>query len=264
VEIESSALGGKSSHTGVNLDTQAVARDINFDPAARKSVVLRNRLLIVLSFSAGIVDMISFLALGKVFTAFQTGNLVFLGLGIIGRGPQGIILPNTVWVISSFLLFGVGAMVSARIVRPEESKTTAWPKRVTAALAVTALAQAAFLVGWIATSGHPTAAAGATLAGIMGFGMGVQIHAARSLGVPDVSTTAATATWVTFVSDIATKSLRGNGRFLRLWSMIAMILGAAVGTYFIDNVRTAAPALPLIITLLTMVIAAGALKPKSS
>jgi uncharacterized membrane protein YoaK (UPF0700 family) len=264
VEIEPAALGGKSSYTGVALDTQAVARDINFDPAARKAVVLRNRLLIGLSFSAGIVDMIAYLALGKVFTAFQTGNLVFLGLGIVGHGPTGIILPNFRWVIASFLLFGLGAMVSARIVEPEQSKTTAWPKRVTVALLITAVSQVAFLVGWIATSGHPTGAAGATLIAIMAFGMGVQIHAARSLQVPDVSTTAATATWVTFVSDIATNSLRGKGRFLRLQSMIAMILGAAVGAYFIDNARTFVPALPLIITLLTMVIAAGALKPKSS
>jgi uncharacterized membrane protein YoaK (UPF0700 family) len=247
----------------VNLDAQAEARDIRFDPTARKAVVLRNRLLLGLSFSAGVIDIIAFLALGKVFTAFQTGNVVFMGLGIIGQGPKGIPLPNTAWVIASFLSFAVGAMVSARIVKPEESKVTAWPRRVTAALAITAVSQAAFLVGWIATSGHPTAAAGATLVAIMAFGMGVQIHAARSLGIPDVSTTAATATWVTFVSDIATKTLRGKDRFLRVQSIIAMILGAAVGTYLVDNARIYVPALPLIITVIVLAIAAAALKPKS-
>jgi uncharacterized membrane protein YoaK (UPF0700 family) len=95
----------------------------------------------------------------------------------------------------------------------------------------------------------------------MAFGMGVQIHAARSLGVPDVSTTAATATWVTFVSDIATKTLRGKDRFMRLKSIVAMILGAAAGAYLVDNARLYVPALPLIITVI--VIAAAALKPKS-
>jgi uncharacterized membrane protein YoaK (UPF0700 family) len=247
----------------VNLDVQAEARDIRFEPTARKSVVLRNRLLLGLSFSAGIVDIIAFLGLGKVFTAFQTGNIVFLGLGIIGHGPKGIPLPNTAWVVASFLAFGVGAMVSARIVQPEQAKVTAWPQRVTVALVITAVSQAAFLIGWIATSGHPTGAAGATLVAVIAFGMGVQIHAARSLGIPDVSTTAATATWVTFVSDIATKTLRGKDRFLRIQSIIAMILGAAAGTYLIDNTRLYVPALPLIITVIAIVIAAAALKPKS-
>jgi uncharacterized membrane protein YoaK (UPF0700 family) len=246
----------------VNLDAQAEARDIRFDPSARKAVVLRNRLLLGLSFSAGIVDIIAFLGLGKVFTAFQTGNIVFLGLGIIGHGPKGIPLPNTAWVVASFLAFAVGAMVSARIVKPEQSKVTAWPQRVTVALVITAVSQVAFLIGWIATAGHPTAAAGATLVAIMAFGMGGQIHAARSLGVPDVSTTAATATWVTFVSDIATKSLRGKDRFMRLLSIVAMILGAAVGTYLLDNDRLFVPALPLIITVIAIVIASVALKPK--
>jgi uncharacterized membrane protein YoaK (UPF0700 family) len=258
--VSATVLGGAPA--GGGLDVQAEARDIRFDPRARKAVVLRNRLLVGLSFSAGVIDMIAFLTLGKVFTAFQTGNLVFLGLGLVGKGPQGVALPNTAWVVASFLSFAVGAMVSARIVKPEQSKVTAWPQRVTVALVITVVSQAAFLIGWIATFGHPTAAAGATLVAIMAFGMGVQIHAARSLGVPDVSTTAATATWVTFVSDIATKTLRGKDRFLRLQSMVAMILGAAAGTYLVDNARLYVPALPLIITVIAIVIASVALKPK--
>jgi uncharacterized membrane protein YoaK (UPF0700 family) len=264
VDVEpvlAATLGGESSHAGVDLKVQAEARDIRFDPRARNAVVLRNRLLIGLSFSAGVIDIIAFLTLGKVFAAFQTGNIVFLGLGIIGQGPEGVPLPNTAWVVTSFLSFAAGVMVSARIIKPEQSKITAWPQRVTVALVITAVSQAAFLIGWIATSGHPTAAAGATLVAIMAFGMGVQIHAARSLGVPDVSTTAATATWVTFVSDIATKTLRGKDRFMRLKSIVAMVLGAAAGAYLVDNARLYVPALPLIIT--AIVIAAAALKPKS-
>lgn len=40
----------------------------------------RDLLLMALTFSSGAIDAISYLALGKVFTAFMTGNLVFLGL----------------------------------------------------------------------------------------------------------------------------------------------------------------------------------------
>jgi hypothetical protein len=44
--------------------------------------------------------------------------------------------------------------------------------------------------------------------------------------------------------------------------MVAMILGAAAGTYLVDNARLYVPALPLIITVIAIVIAAAALKPK--
>ena len=42
-------------------------------------VGVRNWLLNALTVSSGAVDAISFLALGKVFTAFMTGNIAFLG-----------------------------------------------------------------------------------------------------------------------------------------------------------------------------------------
>jgi uncharacterized membrane protein YoaK (UPF0700 family) len=253
---------------GGSLDERVTGRDVEADSLAAQKYgaaeVLRNRLLIALSVSAGVVDMIAFLALGKVFTAFQTGNLVFLGLSIIGKGPQGVTLPNPVWVVASFFSFAVGAMVSARIVRPKEAEVTVWPQRVTVTLVITAVTQAAFLIGWIATFGHPTAAAGATLVAIMAFGMGVQIHAIRSLRVAEVSTTAATATLVTFVSDIATQTLQGKDRFVRLYSMVGMILGAAVGTLMIDYSRLYAPVLPLLLTAVVLVISTTALKPKNS
>jgi hypothetical protein len=44
-------------------------------------------------------EAICFLALGKVFAGFQTGNLVFLGFGVAGtRAPAG---PNSVTVVIS-------------------------------------------------------------------------------------------------------------------------------------------------------------------
>jgi uncharacterized membrane protein YoaK (UPF0700 family) len=44
------------------------------------------RTLLALTAVTGIVDAVSFLALGQVFAAMQTGNVVFLGLGI-GDAP---------------------------------------------------------------------------------------------------------------------------------------------------------------------------------
>jgi uncharacterized membrane protein YoaK (UPF0700 family) len=51
---------------------------------AHSDRTVRDWLLFTLTVSSGAVDAISFLALGKVFTAFMTGNLAFLGMGIAG------------------------------------------------------------------------------------------------------------------------------------------------------------------------------------
>jgi len=47
---------------------------------------VRDLLLMALTFSSGAIDAISYLVLGKVFTAFMTGNIVFLGLWTAGAG----------------------------------------------------------------------------------------------------------------------------------------------------------------------------------
>src|SRR2546430_7387323 len=44
------------------------------------------RALLVLTFTTGLVDAVSYLGLGRVFTANMTGNIVFLGFGIAGSG----------------------------------------------------------------------------------------------------------------------------------------------------------------------------------
>jgi uncharacterized membrane protein YoaK (UPF0700 family) len=45
---------------------------------------IRDVLLVALTISTGAVDAISWLGLGKVFSAFMTGNLAFLGFRIGG------------------------------------------------------------------------------------------------------------------------------------------------------------------------------------
>jgi uncharacterized membrane protein YoaK (UPF0700 family) len=47
-------------------------------------LTVRDLLLNALTLSSGAIDAISFLALGKVFSAFMTGNIAFLGLRVAG------------------------------------------------------------------------------------------------------------------------------------------------------------------------------------
>ena len=103
---------------------------------------VRDLLLNALTVSSGAVDAISFLALGKVFSAFMTGNIAFLGLRVAGAGA-----PGAVAIFVSMAAFAVGVYLSTRIVRPSEG-TGMWPQRVTVALGVSLIAHAVFLAVW--------------------------------------------------------------------------------------------------------------------
>lgn len=77
-----------------------------------KAVSLRDLLLIALTFASGAVDAISYFGRGKTFSAFMTGNIVFLGFGIANiKGPA--VLP----VICALSAFAVGSYLGLQIRR---------------------------------------------------------------------------------------------------------------------------------------------------
>src|SRR2546423_12995145 len=94
---------------------------------AAESVKLRIRdlLLGALTVSSGAIDAISFLALGKVFSAFMTGNIAFLGLRVAGAGGPGVVA-----IFASMLSFALGVYLGARIVRTSPGADI-WTQRVT-------------------------------------------------------------------------------------------------------------------------------------
>src|SRR6202140_1545069 len=111
---------------------------------------IRDLLLNGLTVSSGAVDAISFLALGKVFSAFMTGNIAFLGLRVAGAGA-----PGAVAIFASMGAFAAGVYLSTRIVQPSEGSSM-WPQRVTVALGVSLIAHAMFLAVWFANTGQPS------------------------------------------------------------------------------------------------------------
>src|SRR6266853_2926693 len=66
--------------------------------------------LIVLTIISGLVDAVSFLGLGHVFTANMTGNVVLLGFAI--AGTPGL---STAWPSTSLAAFLVGAALGGRL-----------------------------------------------------------------------------------------------------------------------------------------------------
>src|SRR5215211_5464389 len=138
---------------------------------------VRNLLLMALTVSSGAVDAISFLGLGKVFTAFMTGNFVFLGL--VTAGAEG---PSVVSVAVALAFFAAGVFVATIIVKPSKD-TGVWPRRATIALGV---AQACFLAVWVAAGGLPASGVANVLIGLSALAMGMQTATVYSLGLRGV------------------------------------------------------------------------------
>src|ERR1700742_5199674 len=67
-------------------------------------------LLLTLTFSTGLVDAVSYLHLGRVFSANMTGNVVLLGFGIAGGYALPIVAP-----IVSLIAFVAGAALGGRL-----------------------------------------------------------------------------------------------------------------------------------------------------
>jgi uncharacterized membrane protein YoaK (UPF0700 family) len=213
---------------------------------------IRDLLLVALTFSSGAIDAISFLALGKVFTAFMTGNVVFLGLGAAGAGG-----PDVVRVLIAVAAFAGGVFAATRIAGASKGSGV-WPRRVSAALGLAMVPQAAFLAGWMATSGRPGAGSGTALAALMALAMGVQSGAVMALAVQGVFTTAATATVMFLMRDVAARPGSAAERTRLAAVLGALFAGATAGGLLLVHARACAPVLPLVATGLVIATASCA------
>jgi uncharacterized membrane protein YoaK (UPF0700 family) len=211
--------------------------------ATRPETTARDLRLLGLTLSSGAIDAISFIALGKVFTAFMTGNLVFLGLGVADAGG-----PDALRVVIALAAFAAGVYGATRIVNGSRDSGT-WSPGVTFALAATVVLQAGFLALWVTVSGRPGSASGAVLVGLMATAMGLQSGAVASLAVKGVFTTAATATVIFIMRDLAAPGDSTATERARLTGvLLALFAGAAAGGLLLVYARPYAPALPLLVT----------------
>jgi uncharacterized membrane protein YoaK (UPF0700 family) len=243
-------------------------RDRVVDKAAEYTtparIAVRDWLLVALSLSTGIYEAIAFLSFGKVFTAFQTGNLVFLGVGLAGtRPPAG---PNPVSVIISLAAFAVGAALAMRLLRASGAETDVegahfvWPRRVSLTLALALILQVVFLAVWLASA----ASTGRTyfLLAVSAVAMGMQMNAVRSLHVPGTSTTAFTATFISLVNGTATWSLGRPAARRLLGGTAAMAVGAYIGDVMLSHAHGYAPLVPVLIIAVVVTVATIVLSPK--
>jgi uncharacterized membrane protein YoaK (UPF0700 family) len=211
---------------------------------------VRDVLLVALTVSTGAVDAVSWLGLDKVFSAFMTGNLVFLGFRTGGAGG-----PSVPRVLAAVAAFALGAALAARMI-PSKDSGGVWPRAVTVALGAVVVAQAAFVAVWVGVGAYPSSRAGDVLIAISALAMGMQTTAVFSLGVRAVTTTAATATWAVLMGDLSGWSeSRGERRRLAA-VLVGLFAGAVAGALLVVHARTWAAAFPLIVSGLVVASAA--------
>jgi uncharacterized membrane protein YoaK (UPF0700 family) len=185
------------------------------------------RALLVLTFTTGFVDAVSYLGLGHVFAANMTGNIVLLGFGIAGSGGLPVLAP--IVSLGSFLLgSGAGGALAKRVGDRD-------PGHVARALAieVSLLGSAAVLAAAVAVRSNAVAAD--VVIGLLAFAMGVRNATVRRIGVPDLTTTVLTMTLTGLAADSPLAGGSGKGSARRIAAVLAMFTGALAGALLLKT-----------------------------
>src|SRR5580692_789209 len=173
----------------------------------------------------GLVDAVSFLSLGHVFTANMTGNIVLLAFA--STGVAQVSLAGSVTALLGFL---AGAAVGGRIMAGASAVV-----QLRAASSVFAL-EVVFLVGaTLAALGYRVVSSPHFLRlyamiAFTAIAMGMRNAAVRKLAVPDLTTTVLTLTITGLAAD--SSLARGTNPRLqrRIVAVVAMFAGAALGS----------------------------------
>lgn len=204
-------------------------------------------LLLGLTVVTGVVDSVSILALGRVFVANMTGNVVFVGFAI--SGAPGFSLAASLFALAGFLIgaFGGGFFIEKFGSRRETLLRDAIG--VELGLVVVAL-----LISLAAPTPFDSPAKDA-IAAVTAVALGLQNSVARRLAVADLTTTVLTMTLTGIAADLRSGDVVVVAR--RLLAVATMLVGAVGGALLVLH-EGASAALGLATGLL-LVIGASAL-----
>jgi uncharacterized membrane protein YoaK (UPF0700 family) len=177
------------------------------------------------TFVTGIIDAVSFLGLGHVFTANMTGNVVLLGFALGGRADLSVGRS-----LAALCAFATGSVVGGRLTN-QRQRTPARQLLIAmhAEVLLLCLAAAAALI-----AGGDTSYAGLSPVIVLtAMAMGLRNAVVRKLAVPDLTTTVLTMTVTGLAADsvLAGGPAPRGGR--RLLAALAMASGALIGTMLV-------------------------------
>ena len=207
-------------------------------------------LLVALTVVTGLVDSFSYLVLGHVFVANQTGNVVFFAFALAGVG--GFSAPASVAAIGCFAL---GALITGRLGR-------SLARRRELLLGVTAGIQTVIVAETVTMTALtpipiPAGLRYALIASLS-LTMGAQNATARKLAVPDLTTTVLTLTITGIAADSPLAGATGAYVARRLISVVAMFLGALAGAELVLHVHIVYPLVIALVILAAVAIIAVA------
>jgi uncharacterized membrane protein YoaK (UPF0700 family) len=189
--------------------------------------------LLALTVVSGLVDAVSYLGLGHVFTANMTGNVVVLGFA--AAGAPGFSISATLTSLGVFL---AGAALGGRVARRVRERGRLLIAVMTGeAVAVGAAALVAFLAG--ATPGWPRL----TVIAILALAMGTRNAAVRRTGIRDLTTTVLTQTLTGLAADSRLAGGTDPRAGRRAAAVAAMLAGAACGALLFLHAGAAPPLL---------------------
>jgi uncharacterized membrane protein YoaK (UPF0700 family) len=188
----------------------SAAHDRRFPPA-----------LLALTVTTGLVDAVSYLGLGHVFTANMTGNVVLLGFGLANAGGLPVIAP-----LVSLAAFLLGAGVGGRIV---SGLAPRYGRYFRVALAIEAgllICAAVLAAGTTVKIGSLAAYAVIALVAVA---MGVRNATVRKLAVPDLTTTVLTLTITGLAADSRPAGGASHNSRRRIAAVASILIGALIG-----------------------------------
>lgn len=182
-------------------------------------------LMLALTFSTGIVDAVGYLGLDRVFTGNMTGNVVILGMALVGADDLPVVGP--VLALAGFM---GGAALGGRVLKRAAG---AWTRLTTLLFAVVGLVMVALAVVLYADE-HPTRPVALTVTALLGAAMGVQAATARFIAVKDVTTVVVTSTITGLAADSVLGSGKGGGSGRRAAAVVLILAGAAAGAALLE------------------------------
>src|SRR5437899_10560659 len=183
----------------------------------------------------GLVDAVSFLSLGRVFTANMTGNFVLLAFAT--ARVSGLSIARSLTALLAFL---VGAILGGRVMARANADSQIRFAVQAFLLEVAFLFAASFCASGYRGDLREHSFQPFALIALTALAMGTRNAAVRKLAIPDLTTTVLTLT----ITGIGADSSLANGNNPRLArrvaSIAAMFLGAALGEVVIHYSISAA------------------------
>ncbi|WP_245608644.1 YoaK family protein [Saccharibacillus sacchari] len=216
----------------------------------------RSGVLMLLCMSAGIVDVIGYIHLGRVFTANMTGNIVILGMSFAHVAELSFLRAAL-----ACIGFIAGNAAAAILLSGGKAKGF-WPARITLILFI----ELAFYFIFAALAGPVMSETLLhVLILLLSSAMGMQTTAARKLGIAGISTTVLTNNLASVIEDFVAffrKRFRlkektskiGGETWLRFTAVVIYCFGALVAGIAEINMPFSAIWIPILVMVIILIV----------